>query len=347
MKVLTILIALLVFGVIVLIHEFGHYIVAKKSGIKVEEFAIGMGPKLMSKQYGETVYSIRALPLGGFCKMLGEDAESEDNRAFTNKSVGTRMAVIGAGPFMNLLLAFIIILWFIISGGYATTNVIQVYPDTPAEEADFKQGDKVLSIDGDKINIKQEISYILSETKDRPVEVVILRDGNKITKDIKPMLDSETKQWILGLGFEAKKGTENILESITQSFWNVIFLVKLVIVGFFKIITGQIDKSQIAGPVGVIQMIGQSYEVGLKTSIIMAIQNVMYLAALISANLGVMNLLPIPALDGGRLVFLIVEGLRGKPIDVEKEGFIHFVGFVLLMALMVFILYNDLSRIAS
>lgn len=344
---MTILIALLVFGVLVLIHEFGHYIVAKKSGIKVEEFAIGMGPKLISKQYGETVYSIRALPLGGFCKMLGEDAASEDKRAFANKSIGIRMAVIGAGPIMNLLLAFIIILCFIISDGFATTIVNQVYPDTPAENSGFRQGDKVLSIDGDKINIKQEIPYILNETKDRPIEVVILRDDAKITKEIKPMLDKDTNQWILGLGFEAKDGRKNILESITQSFWNVLFLVKLVVVGFFKIITGQVDKSQIAGPVGVIQMIGQSYEVGLKTSIIMAIQNVMYLAALISANLGVMNLLPIPALDGGRLVFLIIEGLRGKPIDVDKEGFIHFVGFVLLMALMVFILYNDLSRIAS
>ncbi|WP_058485190.1 RIP metalloprotease RseP [Defluviitalea phaphyphila] len=344
---MNILIALLVFGIIVLIHEFGHYIVAKKSGIKVEEFAIGMGPKLISKQYGETLYSIRIFPIGGFCKMLGEDEGVQDERAFSNKSVLTRIAVIAAGPIMNLLLAFIIILFFVISGGFLTTVVNQVAPNTPAEQADIRIGDKIVAIDGKKINIKEEISYILEKTKDQSIEVTILRDGNKIKKEIKPMLDEETGRWMLGIGFEFKEGKENILESIAQSFWNVIFLVKLVIVGFFQIITGQVGADKIAGPVGVIEMIGESYEIGLKTSIIMAIQNVMYLAALISANLGVINLLPIPALDGGRLLFLIIEGLRGKPISVEKEGLIHFIGFVLLMVFMVFILYNDLSKLVA
>ncbi|MBM7685167.1 MAG: regulator of sigma protease [Epulopiscium sp.] len=345
---LTILIALLVFGIIVLVHEFGHYAVAKKSGVKVEEFAIGMGPKLISKQYGETLYSIRILPMGGFCKMLGEDSASEDKRSFTNKSVGTRIAVIFAGPFMNLVLAFVIIAWFVGSNGYITTRIDHVLPDTPAASIGLQPGDKIISLDGQRIHIRQEISLILSQVKDHPIEIIASRDGEKITKVITPVIDEKTNQGFLGISFESKEqGEATILEILGQSLWQVVFLVKQVVLGFIQIITGQVSRQQIAGPVGVIQIIGESYESGLKTSFYIAIQNVLYFAAIISANLGVMNLLPIPALDGGRLVFLIIEGLRGKPIAVEKEGMIHFIGFALLMVLMVFVLYNDVVRIIT
>lgn len=345
---MTILIALIVFGAIVLVHEFGHYIVAKKSGVKVEEFAIGMGPKLISKQYGETLYSIRLLPMGGFCKMLGEDSASEDKRSFTNKSVGTRIAVIFAGSFMNLVLAFSIIAWLVGSNGYITTIIDHVLPDTPAANSGFQPGDKIISLDGQKIHIRQEISLILSQTRDNPIEIVASRNGEKITKVITPVIDENTNQGFLGISFEARdQGEASLFEILGQSFWQVIFLVKQVIIGFIQIVTGQVSRDQIAGPVGVIQIIGESYESGLKTSFYIAIQNVLYFAAIISANLGVMNLLPVPALDGGRLVFLIIEALRGKPIAVEKEGIIHFIGFALLMVLMVFVLYNDVIRIIA
>jgi regulator of sigma E protease len=347
-KILTILIALLVFGVIVLIHEFGHYIVAKKSGVKVEEFAIGMGPKLISKQYGETIYSIRLLPMGGFCKMLGEDSASEDKRSFTNKSVGTRIAVIAAGPFMNLLLAFSIIVWIVASNGYITTTIDTVLSDTPAEKSGLKAGDRIISLDRQRINLRQEVSLILNQTKDNPIELVVFRNGENITKVITPIIEQNSQQGFLGISFEFKKsGEANFFEVIGQSFWQVVFLVKQVVLGFIQIVSGQVSRDQIAGPVGVIQIIGESYEAGLKTSIYIAIQNVLYFAAIISANLGVMNLLPIPALDGGRLIFLIVEALRGKPMAVEKEGIIHFIGFTLLMVLMVFVLYNDVARIIA
>lgn len=348
MNRLTIFIALLVFGIIVLIHEFGHYIVAKKSGIKVEEFAIGMGPKIMSKQYGETLYSIRVLPLGGFCKMLGEDEDSKDHRAFTNKSVGIRIAVIFAGPLMNLLLAFTIIAWIVGSNGYVTTSINDVIPDTPAEMSGLQIGDRIISLDGQKIHIRQEISLILSQIKNKSVEVVVLRNGERVSKLITPAIDQNTKQGFLGISFDVNEvGEANFFEIVEQSFWEVIFVVKQVVIGFIQIVTGQVSRDQIAGPVGVIQMIGETYESGLKTSFFLAIQSVIYFAAIISANLGVMNLLPIPALDGGRLVFLIIEAFRGKPMSVEKEGMVHFIGFALLMVFMVFVLYNDIARIIT
>mgnify|MGYP000876639293 CR=1 FL=1 len=342
MIVLTILLAIIVFGIIILIHEFGHYIVAKKNGVKVEEFAIGMGPKLFGKKYKETVYSIRALPLGGFCKMLGEDDASEDERSFTNKSVGVRIAIIAAGPIMNLLLALGITIWFLTVNGYSTTIVREVYPDTPAERADFQSGDKVISIDNQKIHVREEMNFIINETEGRPVEVIILRNGEKIKKTVSPALDPKYNQWLLG--FSLEEGSGNFASTIREGFWQVAFLVKQTVIGFVRIITGQIGKDQVAGPIGVIGIIGEAYETGLKSSFFIAVQYVLYVASLISANLGVMNLLPIPALDGGRLVFLIIEAIRGKPIDVEKEGFIHFAGFVLLMILMVFIVYNDIVR---
>jgi len=341
MDVLTILISIFVFGIIILFHEFGHFIVAKKSGILVEEFAIGMGPKFISKKIGETVYSIRVFPLGGFCKMLGQDSALDDNRSFTNKSVGIRIAVIIAGPLMNLLLAYIIIAWSISSSGFLTTTVNKVLPDSAAQEIGLQAGDKIISLDGQRIHIKEEIDTIIQQTKDSPIKIVFKRDRTNITKLVTPKFNGE--RWLIG--FEPKIGENNIINVLVQSFWQLLFIMKQVIIGVIKILTFQVEKEQVAGPLGVMGIIGQAYQEGMKASLYIAIQYLLSITAIISINLGIMNLLPIPALDGGRLVFLFLEALRGKPVDVEKEGMIHFIGFALLMTLMVVVLFNDISRV--
>jgi len=340
MDVLTIFISILVFGLIILVHEFGHFIVAKKSGIMVEEFAMGMGPKLISKKIGETVYSIRAFPIGGFCNMLGADTATDDSRSFTNKPVRTRIAVIVAGPVMNLLLAYIIIVWSVASGGYLSTTVNRVLPNSAAEEIGLQAGDKIISLDGQRIHLKQEIDMIVQQTKSSPLQIVIERDGSRITKLVTPRQEGD--RWLIG--FEPKIGENNVFNVLSQAFWQVIFIIKQVIIGLIQLVTLK-AKGQVAGPLGVMDIIGEAYQEGMKASFYVAIQYLLSITALISANLGVMNLLPFPALDGGRLIFLFLEGLRGKPVDVEKEGLIHFIGFAVLMTLMVVVLFNDISRI--
>ena len=345
MESLTIVVAILVFGLIVLVHEFGHYIVAKKNGILVEEFAIGMGPKLIGRQWGDTLYSIRILPIGGFCKMLGEEEASDDMRSFSSKSVGARMAVIVAGPLMNFLLAFLIVWGISAIVGFTTTTIGQIEPGYPAEIAQLQTGDKIISMNGKRIQIFEKLSFYLAQYKEEqgPVELVIERNRQRMTFRLNPKWDTELGTWRIGFASQPMKG--NILQTIQYSFNRMIFLIQATVSGFIQLMTNQVDRSQVAGPVGIIQVIGETYETGIQQSFIAALANVLWLAALLSANLGALNLFPIPALDGSRLIFLAVEGIRGKPIDAEKENMVHFFGLVVLMGFMIYVTYGDIVKL--
>ncbi|NLL69613.1 MAG: PDZ domain-containing protein [Epulopiscium sp.] len=342
---MTIVVAILVFGLIVLVHEFGHYIIAKKNHITVEEFAIGMGPKLVGKQVGETLYSVRILPIGGFCKMLGEEEYSNDLRSFSSKSVGARMAVIVAGPLMNFLLAFIIILVISSVVGFSSTIIDFIEPGYPAETAQLQEGDKILAVNGKKTQIFEKISFYLSQYKEKEgaVELTVLRNGEKEKVNVQPQWDEKLKIW--RVGFAAKPIKGNLFQTIHYSFHRMLFLIHVTVSGFVQLITNQVDRSMVAGPVGIVQVIGETYEVGLKQSFLAAIANVLWLAAALSANLGALNLFPIPALDGSRLIFLAVEGIRGKPVDSDKENMIHFVGLVVLMVFMLYVTYGDIVNL--
>ncbi len=341
---MNIVVALLVFGIIVLVHEFGHFFVAKRNGIFVEEFAIGMGPKLLSRKIGETIYSIRMLPLGGFCKMMGEESESGDARAFSNKSVGVRMSVIAAGPFMNFLLAFIIIAWIAMAQGFSTTVIDKLDPDYPAAQAGLQVGDKITALNGRRIYNMQDLMYQLHENKGNPITIDLIRSKQTLKRiPLAPKWDEQNQQW--RIGFTPIMGKQSLGETFVYSFWSMIYLIKMTVVGFVRMFSGQVPKEQIAGPIGIFQIIGESYQVGIRENILYAIRNVAYIAALLSANLGALNLFPIPALDGSRLVFLGIEGIRKKPVSIEKESMIHFIGFVLLMVLMVFVAYNDIIKL--
>lgn len=342
---MSIIIAIIVFSILIVVHEFGHFIVAKKSGIMVEEFAVGMGPKLFGKQIGETVYSLRLFPIGGYCKMLGEDDNSSDERAFGNKSVLKRMAVVVAGAFMNFLLAFVIVFVLKSVNGYVPPVVDKVIDNYPAQQAGIQSGDIIKKINDTKIRIYDEISIMMGLNKDKPVKLTVQRGNELLEFDITPKPSEEyNNTWLIGFGrAEPTKG--NIIDTAYQSYWTLWMYIKYTVLGFVQLVTGQVSTAELGGPIAITNMMGEAYQVGLKFSFWNAIQRVADLAALISVNLGVVNLLPLPALDGGRFVFLFIEAIRRKPISAEKEGLVHFIGFVALMILAVFVAYNDVIRL--
>lgn len=322
------IIAILVFVVIVLIHEFGHFIIAKLSGIRVEEFAIGMGPKIFGSEKGETLYSLRLIPIGGFCKLTGEDEESDDSKAFGKKPVFTRIAVIFFGPLMNFLLAALIFSLVIIQ----VPVINEVIIDKPAYSAGIQKGDKIVEINGNKIEDWDEVKSLISSNTGEPLKITLQRNNQIREVSVIPVVENEQEGPIVGIkpslkvsGISFTQGLKSTHE-ISSSMFD--FLIKL--------FTGRVSTEEVSGPVGIFVFINEAAKIGFLY--------VLNLTAFLSLNLGIINLLPIPALDGGRLMFLIIELIRRKPIDAEKEGFINFVGFVMLMVLAVIIAYRDLIR---
>lgn len=340
---MMIIIALIVFSILIIAHEFGHFIVAKKSGVLVQEFAIGMGPKLIGKQIGETLYSIRLLPIGGYCKMLGEDDESNDERAFGNKSVFKRMLIVLAGAFMNFVLAFVIVFIIVSVDGFNVPIVSELSPNYPAQEAGLQVGDKIIKINNQNIRIYDDLKMVMAQNKGEAINLAVKRGAEVLNYTITPKASEESNQMLIGFVPDSKKG--NIFESMHESFWTLYMYIKYTFIGFIQLVTFQASPKDMGGPIAIVSMMGNAYSTGLRYSIWSAIESVSSLAALISVNLGVLNLLPLPALDGGRFAFLCVEAIRRKPISAEKEGMVHFIGFVALMILAVFVAYNDITRL--
>ena len=341
---MKLIVALLVFGIIVMFHEFGHFIVAKKNGIVVEEFAIGMGPKLFGIHRGETEYTIRLFPIGGACMMLGEDtAEEVQEGSFNSKSVWSRIAVVAAGPLFNFIMAFFCAMLVIGMDGYTSGEILQVNEGSPAMEAGLEAGDLITKVDKTAVHTFADFRMYISLNQGRSCEVTFKRDGETYRTTVTPRLD-EDGVYRIGIvgGVQEKPGPAGL---IVSSFYEVKSNINLVIRSLEMIIQGQVTKDDVAGPVGMFQIIGDSYESAAQYGLRIIILTIANMILLLSANLGVMNLLPIPALDGGRLVFLVVEAIRGKPVPRDKEGFVHMIGFVLLMVLMVLIMFNDISRI--
>lgn len=322
------IISVLVFAAIVMVHEFGHFIVAKLSGIRVEEFAIGMGPKIVGKKKGETLYSLRAIPIGGYCKLTGEDEASNDTRAFNNKSLFTRMAVIFFGPLMNFLLA-VLIFSLVIS---QSTIINEVIEDKPAYTAGMQKGDKIVQINRRQVEDWDSIKQSISSNPNIPINIVVERDKELKNIIVTPIVENEAEGAIIGItpslriaGMSFKNGINTTVE-VSKTMLD--FLVKL--------FTGRASSDEVSGPVGIIVFINEAAKIGFLY--------LLNLTAFLSLNLGIVNLLPIPALDGGRLLFLFIELISRKPIEAEKEGFINFVGFVALMVLAVIIAYKDLIK---
>lgn len=426
---MKILIALLVFSVIVLFHELGHFLLAKRNGIAVTEFSLGMGPRLLSTEKGGTRYSLKLFPIGGSCMMVGEDEDDDSEGSFNNASVWARISVVAAGPIFNFILAFVFAMIITSVVGYDPARVLQVTEESPAAQAGLKEGDIIKEFQGRHISIGRDLdSYMtLHGLKDEEISLTYERDGKK--HDIQFQANSESRYMLgftylsegipeitqvmlnsamtkagvmpgdiireingtavadsqeiqaylqehpldgteitLGIERDGKVETISAIPQMTKhvdsgfiyniyrektnflgvmkySAVEVRYWVSTTVESLMMLIKGQFSVNDLSGPVGIIDVIGDSYEEAKSEGAMMVWMQMLYWAILLSANLGVMNLLPIPALDGGRLVFLLIESVRKKRLNPNVEGMIHFAGFVLLMMLMVFVMFNDFRRL--
>lgn len=339
-----IVLAILLFGFIVFFHELGHFLLAKKNKIDVDEFAVGMGPVLFQKTYKGTRYSIRLLPIGGYCAM-GEDEEATDSpNNFNNKSVWARISVIAAGPVFNFILAWIFSVILIFMIGYDRPVIGSVEDGYPAAEAGLQEGDRVVRIGDKNIHIYREISAYLQFHPDEDVVLTYERDGEEHTVTLTPKMDEELGYERIGLASSGNTKA-NLLTAFQYGTYEVKYWIEVTLDSLRMLVTGQIGVDQLSGPVGIVDVVDETYQQSRSYGAYVVVAQMLYLAILLSANLGVMNLLPLPALDGGRLVFLFVEAVRKKRVPPEKEGYVHFAGIVLLMLLMVVVMYNDIQRV--
>ncbi len=333
---------ILMFAVIVVIHELGHFLAARLFKVKVNEFAVGMGPKLYSKQKGETIYSIRALPIGGFCSMEGEDTSSEDEQSLINKKPWQKLIIFAAGAIMNFILAWILFSVIVGYQGVISNQVDYVEPDSPMAVAGLQADDTILAVNGEKVAYFTDTREKIVETGVTYTFDVQTKEGALKTLEVMPGLNEAGGNYF---GFAVKRAKVGVIEMFKQGMSETVYMIEQTLQGFVQLITGQVKVDQLAGIVGVVQITSEAWDQGMKQSLTAAVMQIVFIGAFLSANLGVFNLLPLPALDGGRIIFSLIEMIRRKPVDPEKEGMVHLVGIVLLMILMVVVLYNDIVRV--
>lgn len=348
---MSIILIIIIFGVIVFFHEFGHFIFAKLNHIAVNEFAIGMGPAIFSFKKKETKYSLRLFPLGGYCMMEGEDSASDSEYSFSNKPVWVRMIVVAAGPIFNFILAFVFAVILIHFTGCDPATLYYVQPGSGAYEAGIKEGDTIIAINGEKIyNYRELLLYMQLNDASEPIEFTMKTpEGKEYVTVVTPKLN-ENGEYKLGVqgGYVDTKnfGTDLKYGALELRYW-----MKATVTSLKLIVTGGVSGDDVMGPIGVggafDDVIDEVKEVSgnKKEEVINIILNMLNWCILLSVNLGVMNLLPIPALDGGRLLFLIIEAIRRKKIPEEKEALVNFIGFVLLIILMVVVMFNDIKNV--
>lgn len=347
---LNIIAAILVFGFIVLIHELGHFLFAKLNGITVLEFSIGMGPRLFSFVKGETRYSLKILPFGGSCMMAGEDGGDSDPRAFNNKSVWARISVIAAGPVFNILLAFVSAIILVAYVGVDRPVLSGVMEGYPAEEAGLQAGDRIIKINDRKVTAQRDVSWYMMVHPEETYKIHVQRPSGESyetkTVTLTPRFAQEYQSYMLGVEFSPAQKASSLFELIRAGAYEVKFCMVSTFDSIGMLIGKKIAVDEaVAGPVQIVSMVGETVGTGREAggaALLIILSNWILL---LSTSLGIMNLLPIPALDGGRLVFLLIELLRGKPVDPEKEGMVHMAGMMVLMALMVFILFNDIRNL--
>lgn len=426
---MKIVIAIIIFSVLVVFHELGHFLLAKKNGVVVQQFSLGMGPTLLSTTKGETKYCLKLFPLGGSCMMLGEDEDSQVPGSFNSASVWGRISVIAAGPVFNFIMAFVLSVVIVAMMGYVPATVLDVPEDSPAYEAGLREGDRITKFQGYSIDIGQDMNtwMSLNSLEDEPIQMTVKRDGEKLAISYQP--DTEEK-YLMGfnrtdterlevaslmkgmpmeaagvqagdviteidgypiqtqddyeayiekhplkkkpldityehngktktatitpasytqvsLGFDYNVGREKASPGgvFKYAVLEVKYWIRTTVASLGKLITGQFGIQDLSGPVGVVNVIGDTYESAKSEGSKVLWASMLNIAVLLSANLGVMNLLPIPALDGGRLVFLVLEVIRKKPVNRQAEAMIHMAGFVLLMVLMLVVMYHDITKL--
>lgn len=339
---MSIIVALLVFSILILFHELGHFLLAKRGGIGVTSFSLGMGPAIWKKQIGETEYCLRIFPFGGSCAMVGEDEECDAENAFNKKGVWSRISVVAAGPVFNFILAFVGSVIMILCIGVDKPIVSETMEGYPAYEAGVRAGDEIISMNGRGIGVYRDVSLYIQLHQGETVNLVYARDGERYETAIEPKL-GEDGMYLMGITGGAYSECENPLELIKYAGSEVGYWIHMVFDSLKMMVTGQVSREDVGGPVRIVGMIGDTYEESAKISAFAVFINMLNMLIFLSANLGVMNLLPIPALDGGRLLIMLIEVVTRKRVPEKIEGYIHLAGFAVLMSLMVLILFNDIS----
>lgn len=352
---MSVILTLIIFGIIVMIHEFGHYYAAKKCGVGVIEFAVGMGPKVCSFTKNGTRYSVRLLPLGGFCRMKGEDDSATDPDSFQNVSLIRRMIIVLAGPFMNFVLAFFVFAVLVMFMPLGTNYVSAVSEGTPAETVGIVPGDRIVKINNSGIHNYTDLGFFMSRYSGGGLKIKLKGEGGSRTVILTPEYDEEKGSYLMGIQTAVKtafigeriEGAEKagFFECIANGFWYMIFMIKATVSGLLSLITAKVGLDQVSGPIGLTSEVGTVYREAKSMGLKVILLNMAEITGLLSANLGVMNLLPIPALDGGRFLFFVAEGIRRKRIPPEKEGMVHLAGFALLMLFGLVVAFKDIMKI--
>ena len=351
---ITAISAIVLLGILIFVHELGHFIVAKISGVGVLKFSLGFGPKILGKKIGETEYLLSAIPLGGYVKMIGEEPEekekvSEDDlpKSFSNKSVLKRAGIVFAGPLFNIIFAVAVLsVIYMLGVPVLTTEVGNVVDRSPAYEAGIKKGDQVVAINGKKVSRWEDLTKIIQDSKGEELTFHLKKGGSYYETKLRPkrftdknIFGEDVKIYKIGISVSDKFTTERynpfmaIVKGSQQTWW----LIKLMGITIIKLIERTVPANTLGGPILIVQMAGKQAQAG--------IPNFLFFMAIISINLGIVNLLPIPILDGGHLFFFLLEAIMGKPLSVRKMEFAQQVGLVIIVLLVVFVFYNDLSRI--
>lgn len=347
-KVWPILVAILFFGLIIAIHELGHFLSAKLFGVKVNEFSLGMGPAIFKKQRGETKYSLRCLPIGGYVSMEGEDDSSEDERAFCNKKPWKKFIIVAAGAIMNLILGFLfVVILTSMDDLIGTTQIHSFYDNATSAQYGLAVGDEIKEINGTHIFSSRDISYAMLRDDDGIYDMVVKRNGEKVKlKDVHfDRKTDENGNSTIIYDFIIVGVEKTPLNVITTAAKDTVSIARLVWLTLFDLVTGHYGINDLSGPVGTVSIIADVTSEAASSGA--GFDTIIYIMALISINVGVFNLLPIPALDGGRLFFILIEMIRRKPVPAKYEGYVHAAGMALLILLMVVITFNDIKNLIT
>ncbi len=346
--ILGIVLALLVFSLLIFVHELGHFVLAKINKVGVTEFAIGMGPTLLHIDRGGTRYALHLIPFGGFCQMVGElEDDSEDRRddSFNSKGPWRRLSIILAGPVFNFLLAFILALIVIISVGIDRPVISDVIEGLPCAEAGMQAGDEIVKMNNKSITVYRDVQLYLSLHEGEHIDLTYERDGERNTVSIDPVYVVDNESFMIGITYINQRDKTSVLETLKYSAYEVKYWISYTLTSLEMLIRGQASVNDLSGVVGIVDtldtIVDETVEYGAY-SVFLELAN---FSILLCANLGVINLLPIPALDGGRILFIIIEIIRGKPVPADKEGIVDTIGMAFLILLMVFLVFNDLRRI--
>jgi len=342
--------ALIGLGILIIIHELGHFLFAKKTGVGVLTFSVGFGPKLWARKIGETEYALSVFPLGGYVKMVGEDPgeevqEIDVQRSFSHQGLAKRVAIVAAGPVFNLLLAVVIFIWIFLSYGVPvlTTRVGGVEPDSPAALAGIEKGDRIVGVDGQAVKKWEELSSRIKQSQGKALKVRIHRDDRELEITVQParregrnIFGEKQEGWAIGIASEVSIEKSNPGLALGQAFYKTGEYSVLTLVALLKMIKGEVSPKNLGGPLLIAQMAGQQAREGLGSFL--------FFVAILSVNLGVLNLLPIPVLDGGHLLFFLLEWILGRPVELKQRERAQQVGVFILILVMIYAFYNDIAR---